>query len=281
MRKQDIVVLLFYLMGFSFIRNQYLKLRNKPVARFIGFHDIMPNNQAVFEKNLNVLKNKTNVISLNDFFIGRLVSDKINTVITFDDGYDSWITTALPILKKLCLPATFFVSSGFIGLSKDAEAHFLKTNLFKKLPNRKISGSLNNDDLKKIVDSGFTIGGHTVNHVDLGLIKDEQKLNYEIMKDKFALEKIIGTEINFFSYPTGVYNNTNINLSNLLRAAGYKGAVTVVSGFNTEKTDPYRLHRDIIWQGLDSHIFLARIFGNYDAVAFFKKNWCIRLKRIL
>jgi peptidoglycan/xylan/chitin deacetylase (PgdA/CDA1 family) len=58
-------------------------------------------------------------VSLDDFFSGRLSAEKINVVITFDDGYKSWVTNVLPALKELELPATFFVSSGFVGLTKE------------------------------------------------------------------------------------------------------------------------------------------------------------------
>jgi peptidoglycan/xylan/chitin deacetylase (PgdA/CDA1 family) len=53
------------------------------------------------------LKSNTNVINIHDFFDNQLSADKINTVITFDDGYKGWVTNALPLLKRLDLPAPF------------------------------------------------------------------------------------------------------------------------------------------------------------------------------
>jgi len=276
LRKQDISVLILHYIGFTYFKRHLLKLRNTAVARFVVFHDILPNEESIFERNLQALKKKTNVISFADFFEGRLSKQKINTVITFDDGYKSWVTAALPILKQNHLPATFFVSSGFIGLSKDFQAHYLNTHLSKKLPPRKITGSLTEDDLKRIVDSGFTIGGHTINHVDLDLMNNEQQISYEILHDKITLERLTGTKIHFFSYPRGAYYNTHVNLSNLLRSAGYKCAVTVVPGFNNITTDLYLLHRDIMQAAMPASVFLARIFGSYDAVAFLKKIFTSR-----
>ena len=46
--------------------------------------------------------------------------------------------------------------------------------------------------------------------------------------------------INMFSYPNGNYSDREIILC---KEAGYKGAITVDFGFNSRKTDPYRLKR--------------------------------------
>lgn len=266
--KLDIGLLLFYYLGFSFFRNQSFK--HKPVARFIVFHDIMPNKNKIFARNLRVLKKKTNVISMDDFFGGRLSSNKINTVITFDDGYKSWIIDVLPVLRYLDLPATFFVSSGFVGLAPDEESRFTRKYLFKKRPPRIISGGLTTEDLKIIADSNQTVGGHTTHHVDLELLKDRHQITDEIMDDKHNLETIIGKKISYFSYPTGTYKNTDVNLAAILKDAGYRGAVTVDPGFNTAETNPYQLHRDIAGEEMKARVFIAQALGNHDAISFIK-----------
>jgi len=136
-------------LGFSVIRDQIFKPMSKLLVRFITFHDIMPNERKIFKKNSLALKNKTNVISLADFSAGRLVNDKVNTVITFDDGYKGWVTDVLPVLKKLRLPANFSVSSGFIGLSKDDESRFYKIKPFQKAATAENIRQSNEWSLKK------------------------------------------------------------------------------------------------------------------------------------
>ena len=110
-------------------------------------------------------------------------------MITFDDGYKSWVNDAIPVLNELGLPATFFISSGFIGLSKEAESKFICEKLFRKLPPRKITGTLSYNDVKRISDEGFVIGGHTVNHCNLSLLRSSDKVKLEIEEDKNKLEK--------------------------------------------------------------------------------------------
>ena len=201
-RRQDLAVLLAYYMGYSRIRNLIFRLQRKAVVRFVTFHDLLPEELTCFENNLYFLKRNTNVISLDDFISDRLSAVKINTVITFDDGYKSWVTEAIPVLQELKLPATFFVSSGFVGLSGKDEAIFIRANLFSNPETyRKITGSLTLEDVRMIVEKGFTIGGHTLNHCNLAELRDMAKATYEIAEDKLRLERMTGSEDRIFCLP--------------------------------------------------------------------------------
>lgn len=270
-RKQDIGSLIFYYLGYSRINNLILRCLCKPVTRILAFHDVLSKDLKNFETNLFFLKCKTNVTSLDNYFGNRLVTDKINVVITFDDGYKSWVTNVLPILKKLELPATFFISSGFVGLTKEEETEFKRRKLFRKLPPREISGGLSLSDFHKLTDAGYAIGGHTVNHVDLTEALDIGRLKHEIAEDKRWLEHMTGRNISYFSYPTGAFRNPQINLVELLREADYKAAVTTVAGFNTEHTNPFLLRRDIIYTAMPINIFKAHVLGESDAIKYIKK----------
>lgn len=236
------------------------------------FHDILPEAFSYFKANLTLLKQRTNVISLDDFFAGKLSIKRINVAITFDDGYKSWITYAIPVLKELGLPATFFVSSGFVGLSKEEEAEFTRSQLFLTLGPRNITGGLSANDVRMIVEEGFGVGGHTLNHSNLLELRDNTHVVKEISEDKSRLEKIAGVEIEYFAYPFGAHDNPKIDLVEVLIKSGYKGAVTTVPGLNTGMTNPYRLHRELTRASMPGRVFNARVFGNYDAVCFFKER---------
>jgi peptidoglycan/xylan/chitin deacetylase (PgdA/CDA1 family) len=268
-RRQDLCVLLFYYLGYSRIRNLAFRLQGKPVSRFVTFHDLLAEAAASFRDTLRFLKEKTNVVSIEDYFSGRLSSRRINVVITFDDGYKSWARKAVTALKELELPATFFVSSGFLALPKDVEAQFIRSKLRR---DRKTSGGLSEDDVRRMAKEGFTIGGHTCNHVNLAEIHDRAELWRESLLDKKRLEAIIGTEIQYFSYPFGKHRNRHIDLIELLKEAGYKGAVTVVPGFNTTASNSYLLSREIIALPIPLCVLNARVHGTYDGVNFLKNN---------
>jgi peptidoglycan/xylan/chitin deacetylase (PgdA/CDA1 family) len=272
MRRQDLSVLLLYFLGYSRVRNLLLRLRHDPVARFVTFHDLLPETLACFEAKLHFLSRNTNVVSLDDFFLGKLSWEKINVVITFDDGYKSWILDAVPVLKKLKMPATFFVSSGFVGLSEKEEVEFIKSKLFSN-PGafQRTTGGLSFNDVKRISEEGFTIGGHTVTHCNLKKMLNNNRLRYEIGDDKLRLERIIGRKIHYFAYPSGAYHNPAISVSGVLKEMGYRGAVTTVCGFNSMESDPYLLHRDLTDAPMPKRIFQARVYGNSDPVRFLKQ----------
>lgn len=269
-RRQDLALLLLYYLGYSRIRNLVFRLKQKPVTRIVMFHDILPEASGFFKANLYFLKRHTNVVSLDDFFSGKLSSKKINVVITFDDGYKSWVTLAVPTLKELGLPAIFFVTSDFIGLSKEEQDEFALTNLFLTRGPQRMTGGLSLDDMRRIVRDGFAIGGHTLKHLNLGKVRDRAQIRYEIAEDKRILEKATGIKIEYFSYPFGACNNPEINLEEVLQESGYRGAVTNISGLNDLRSNQYFLYREITEASMPGRVFRARVYGNYDAVRFIR-----------
>lgn len=270
-RRQDRSVLLLHHLGYSFVRNAFYRLKRAPITRIVVFHDILPEARANFRANLDFLKQSTHVISLDDFFAGRLSLKKINVAITFDDGYKSWTTEATPVLIELGLPATFFISSGFVGLAPDQEAAFIRERLFLTLGVRKISGGLALDDLKTIAREGFAIGGHTRHHADLSRFEESVSLEREIAEDKQWLEHVVGTAPAYFAYPFGASEAPGVDLSGILKRLGYKAAVTTESGINSGTTNPYRLYREQTSAKMSNAVFKARVLGSYDGVRFIRR----------
>ena len=271
-RRQDIFVLFLYCLGYHKLLNLIFRFQRKPLTRIVTFHDIQPEDFSNFKTNLGFLKRRTNVVRLEEYFSGRLSTTKINVIITFDDGYKSWVTYAVPILKEYGLPATFFISAGFVGLTKEKEAEFIRANLFMTLPPREISGGLSYEDIRSITKVGFTIGGHTLNHRNLGRLTDIAQIRKEIVEDKSRLEKMTQAKIDYFAYPSGVFLNPSVDLVDILKKSGYKGAVTTIPGFNTTASNPFFLRRDLTRAGMSLPVFIARSSGNYDLIQFIKER---------
>lgn len=264
MRRQDIVLSLLHLGGYSKVRNLALAVGGHPVTRFAMFHDVPDAAAARFDLNLRFLAQHTNVISLQDFLEGKVSQRQVNTVLTFDDGFRSWVSTVLPILKQLGLPATFFVSSGFVGLTPSEQADFASQRL--RLPpatSRHVAG-LSAQDVRALADAGFTIGGHTASHADLSAICDADTIVKELAQDKQALERIIGRPVEYFAYPFGACRNQTHDLRALVAAAGYKAATTTAPGFNDPSTDRYLLRREIMAADMPGLVFRARALGSTD-----------------
>jgi peptidoglycan/xylan/chitin deacetylase (PgdA/CDA1 family) len=125
-------------------------------------------------------------------------------VVSFDDGFGSWYTQALPILRK----------HGWVGTMNLAVSH------------------LNAKDIRvawvrKLVAAGWELDSHTLTHPDLTLLKGRD-LRREVARSRAVLRTRFGVEVNFFCYPSGRYDERVIEQ---VRRAGYLGATTTVGGF--------------------------------------------------
>lgn len=101
--------------------------------------------------------------------------------------------------------------------------------------------TLSLDDIMWLHQSGFEIGGHTVNHpMDLKLLTTRE-LDYEIQANKLYLEAIIDKDVAKFCYPRGRYNKDVIDA---VERAGYRYARTTTVE-HIFMPDPMRYHTSV------------------------------------
>jgi len=92
----------------------------KGKIRVLCFHGICPDDQAyingrfmhltAFRNLLIFLKERTNILSAEDFSTNNICQDRLNILLTFDDGYLNNLQLALPELDELLLPSVWFVT---------------------------------------------------------------------------------------------------------------------------------------------------------------------------
>lgn len=83
--------------------------------------DLVSASRSAFAWQMNYLKQRYNPISFRTWLNaldGKETLPPRPVIVTFDDGYDDNYFNAFPILKSLGMPATIFVSTGYIGSEK-------------------------------------------------------------------------------------------------------------------------------------------------------------------
>ena len=138
-------------------------------------------------------------------------------VLTFDDGYRDFFTSAFPILRERNLKATVFVITQLV----DGEDY------------------LTWEQLREIKESGLiTIGDHTLSHKDLAVLAEEE-IRSQILDAKNILEANLGGKVEVFAYP---YGDSNNKVTKVLQEGGFLAAVRVSRGLACAKL-PFSLPR--------------------------------------
>jgi peptidoglycan/xylan/chitin deacetylase (PgdA/CDA1 family) len=160
--------------------------------------------------------------------------------ITFDDGYRDNFEVAAPILRKLGLPATFFVTTGFTGSQTVAPWD-------RNLP--RPPGWMDWDQVRSLAAQGFEIGCHTDTHIDMGTA-DAETIRAELEVSGRKLQEQLGRPSQLFAYPFGGPNNISERSLMLVREAGFVCCLSCVGGSNSTTANPFELNRIAMGQGL-------------------------------
>jgi peptidoglycan/xylan/chitin deacetylase (PgdA/CDA1 family) len=145
-------------------------------------------------------------------------------VITFDDGCETDLTVAAPLLLSRGFNATFYLVAGFVGHQ----------------------GYLSAAQATELAELGFEIGCHSMTHAYLAGLT-EKELKIEVVEAKDRLEQILGRRVDHFSCPGGRWSS---RVRGVARQAGYQTVATSRVGTNSAHSDPFRLSRVAILRGL-------------------------------
>jgi peptidoglycan/xylan/chitin deacetylase (PgdA/CDA1 family) len=154
-------------------------------------------------------------------------------VITFDDGYRDNYEFAARELRRLGLPACFFVTTDFVESSTVPWWD-------EKLPVR--CHWMSWEQVRGLVDQGFDVGAHTVSHVDLGQV-DEITAQREIEESKRRLERELQRPVRLFAYPYGGRDKIREEARELVKQAGFRCCLSAYGGDVRLSDDPFRIQR--------------------------------------
>lgn len=149
--------------------------------------------------------------------------------ITFDDGCETDLLAAAPLLREANFGATFYVTTGFVGKP----------------------GYLSVAQVRELHGLGFEIGCHSMTHPYLSDV-DASSLHREIADPKSQLEQWLGRGVEHFSCPGGRYNR---RVQDAVRSAGYTTMATSKNQGNGRRADRFALGRVAVLRGTSAEKF--------------------------
>jgi peptidoglycan/xylan/chitin deacetylase (PgdA/CDA1 family) len=155
-------------------------------------------------------------------------------VITFDRGYASQFTNALPVLKRL----------GWVGV-ENLQVQGLSP----------ADGGLSDPQIRGLINAGWELDTEGVSQDDLTALGPTE-LSTEVTTARQTVQSRYSVPVNWFSYPSGSYNATVVAA---VRSAGFTGATSVVAGWASPKTNRYRLPRLVVVGGTSPTALLSQI----------------------
>jgi peptidoglycan/xylan/chitin deacetylase (PgdA/CDA1 family) len=175
---------------------------------------------------------------------GDAVPEKV-VALTFDDGAACLFSAAFPVLQRLQIPFTLFLTVDWLG-GDPSRRPVERVNEHTSWP------SLAWPEVRQMVASGLAeLGSHGVHHLYLPRASAPE-LQTEIVTSRVALSEGLdtGATIDLFAYPFGAFNRNDVAR---VRAAGYRAAFSVGSG--TGGRYAYRrrsIHRDLSPQAFEA-----------------------------
>lgn len=209
-----------------------------------------------FEEQMIFLKENYRIFKLDDLISNLKNNEAINNncaAITFDDGYRDNFEMAYPVLIRLNIPATIYLTAGYLD-SND---------------NKYLSW----DMAKEMLQSGLiSVGNHTYSHPVLSNLEKEAQ-EHEIKSGKQRLEDMLNIEITSFAYPYGQPVHYSNETMDILKENRYDFAVTA---FTKEIDSPLqslyeipRVHMDGVKDLKEFEIRLSGFWG--------KTQWYLKI----
>jgi glycosyltransferase involved in cell wall biosynthesis/peptidoglycan/xylan/chitin deacetylase (PgdA/CDA1 family) len=191
--------------------NSVLDHHNRGKIKTLVYHNVLPEaaafpyalTPAEFERHVVLIKDHYNPVYLDECgAIVGLVSDRINVLITFDDGFINNYEYVFPILVKQGLRATFFLIVDCVetGAAPAFAQHYypaagLTNAEYRTLALRQI---------REMMAAGMTFGSHTFAHTDFTQIEWADGVSIARHSAE-RLGSLLHHEVKLFAFPWGRY----------------------------------------------------------------------------
>lgn len=263
-----------------------------PVANL----DRLQADPGVFARQLDALAGAFRVVDLGEAvqcFVRDGTWPDRALAITFDDGYRNNLEVAAPILSAKGLPATFFVTAGFVeerctpwwydlreflahsaqasGQAR-AQAIRLEAELRPMADGRResvlsdlgvVRGAskaypfMTRDECRQLIAMGFDVQPHGDTHVSLGA-ESNDRVAQEI-RASVAFVRDVGGKPWGLAYPYGHRPSNLAAAVEVMRSEGLLAGLTTETGVNSRRVNPWLLRRFDLHGGYDPLAAVARV----------------------
>lgn len=166
-------------------------------------------------------------------------------VLTFDDGYESFHSRAMPLLDQYGFTATVFVTTGWVEGGG--------TRPVRKGPGRMLSWG----QITEATLAGIEVGAHSCQHPQLDQLS-AGLLHEELYSSKERLEDKLGQQVPGLAYPFG-YSNARVR--QVARDAGYGYGYAVRNTTVRQTSDPFLLPRLTVRRSMTMPAFRRLVHG--------------------
>lgn len=172
--------------------------------------------------------------------------DQDLVVLTFDDGYRSFIEHAAPVLHDHRLPATVYVCPAYA-----------QSGTYLPWDRSRADPAMDWAQLRALAGSGLvSVGSHTWSHRVVPGLTDEE-MHHELADARVEIEERIGRAVPDFCYPKALWDGR----SERWVSRWYERATVGACRRNRAPVRPYRLTRIPVLLSDTFDLFVAKVEG--------------------
>jgi peptidoglycan/xylan/chitin deacetylase (PgdA/CDA1 family) len=208
--------------------------------------------EAEFEMQVRFVAERGLAVSLDDiarFLRGQRRLPEGAVMLTCDDGAQSVLTKAAPILKRYGVPMVAFITTQAIDAGPSRLA----------VPEPFLSW----EEVGRLQEFGITIGSHGLTHASFGEMSESQARD-EAARSRDAITRELGTAPTAFAYPYGTPAHYNDMTRRVLGEVGYSMGFLSTHGPVRAGSDPLALRRIKVEGGEPLWLFKLLTQGGMD-----------------
>jgi len=211
-------------------------------VHFLYLHYVFQDEEKGFERLLRWLSQTEHKFISYSEAVERVENGQIDDryiCFSFDDGVANCLTAG-KILQQFGAKACFFLNTSTLGDTNQSHQMLVTRTRYGRLPVQYLSWN----NVTALLEMGHEIGGHTHNHVDMGLLS-QCDLETEVGLNKEILEKRYGP-IQHFAWPFGRMQNFSAIARDVVFDAGYKSCASAERGAHIASANgnSFCIHRD-------------------------------------